>query len=279
MLKKLPDYEKIKKELSEGLTWENFIELSKRIRKNLKSNNSFYLFQADKYEGLMCSFAELLGNLENPLISKEGKLNLQTPEAEKAFQFLIDLVNKYRISPKDVCYLRENESYKYFSDNDAFAVRGWPSFMSKDNKYVKQELFKNIEKAPTPYLSGSKPASVFGGWNLMISKYSDKIPEVVKFIEFLLSPESQKILYEEGGYLPVNRDLYDDKEFVLKHPDLIFYQNLFKQGVHRPMDENYTTFSDLISLYLSKAIEQNLSPKEVINEIIKQTNEKILTLK
>lgn len=267
ILKKLPDYRQFEVELENGITWERFFELKKRLEKSASFKNPFYVFQADKYEGLMCSLTEVLENLNNPLIVNSNKINLNNSEGEKSIQFLVDLVNKYKISPKDVCNLRENESYKYFSDNDAFSVRGWPSFQSKDNKYINPKLFYYIKKAPTPYLSKSKPASVFGGWNLMISKYSDKIPEVIKFIEFLLSPESQKILYEEGGYLPVIKSLYEDKEFISKHPDLIFYKKLFERGVHRPMNENYTTISDMISSKLSKAIEQNLSSKKVLNEI------------
>ncbi len=204
---------------------KDFFDLKKQLERYTSFKNPFYIFQADKYEGLMCSLTEVLENFNNPLIIDFNTINLNNPNGEKSIQLLIDLVNKYKISPKEVCNLRENESYKYFSDNNSFAVRGWPSFMSKDNKYVNQELFKFIKKAPTPYLSKSKPASVFGGWNLMISKYSDKIPEVVKFIEFLLSPESQKILYEEGGYLPVIKNLYEEKEFSSKHPDLIFIKN------------------------------------------------------
>lgn len=267
LLKKIPDYEQYEFELEKGITWERFIELKRKLDLYNSTRNPFYIFQADKYEGLMCSLTETLENLNNPLILNNSKINLDNPSGEKAIKLLIDLVNKYKISPKDVCNLRENESYKYFSDKNAFAVRGWPSFMSKDNKYVKSEIFRVIRKAPTPYFANSRPSSVFGGWNLMISKYSDKIPEVIKFIEFLLSPESQKVLYEEGGYLPVIKSLYENKEYVIKNPELLFYKKLFDRGVYRPMNENYTTISDMISFQLNRAIEQNLPAHKVIQEI------------
>lgn len=267
LLKRIPDYHKYQNELDNGITWEKFIELKRKLDNYNLSAIPFYIFQADKYEGLMCFFTEILENLNNPLIVDTNIINLNNPEGKKAIKLLVDLVNKYKISPKIVCDLRENESYKYFSDNNAFAVRGWPSFMSKDNKYVKSDIFKLIEKAPTPHFSNSKPSSVFGGWNLMISKYSDKIPEVVKFIEFLLSPESQKILYEDGGYLPVIKSLYENENYISRNSDLLFYKKLFDRGVYRPMNENYTTISDMISSHLNKAIVQNLSSNKVIKEI------------
>lgn len=279
LLRKLPDYQKYKKELEKSISWDEFIELKKKLDKYNRSNKPFYVFQADKYEGLMCSLVEVLDNYGIKLLDTTQNLNLDNGGSRKAIQFLINLVNKYKISPKEVSNLRENESYKYFSDNDAFAVRGWPSFTSKDNKYIRSELIKNLQLAPTPHIQGSKPVSVFGGWNLMVSKYSDKIPEVGKFIEFLISPEAQKILYEEGGYLPVCGVLYQDSEFVSKHPDLFFYKKLFDQGIHRPIDENYTTVSDLISLNLSEAIEQNLSAEETIRKILSQYKESVALVK
>lgn len=278
-IRNLPDYESIKNDLRNGITWEKFIELKNKLEKHSRTKKPFYIFQADKYEGLMCSFIEIINNFNQSLITNSGQVKIKTEEVEKSIKFFIDLVNKYKISPKEICNFRENESYQYFSNNEAFAVRGWPSFFSKENKYIKPELLKNIVKAPTPHFSKTKPASVFGGWNLMVSKYSDKIPEVVKFIEFLISPEAQKILYEEGGYLPINLSLYNSNEFISKHPELLFYQKLFKQGIHRPISENYTTISDVISIELSKAIEFNLSPKEVIEAISHNLNENILNIK
>ncbi len=279
VLRKLPDYKQYQKELEKSITWNKFFELKKKLDKYNRSTKPFYIFQADKYEGLMCSFIEALDNFGGKLLDTAQNLNLDNEATRKAVQSLVDLVNRYKISPKEVSNLRENESYQFFADNDAFAVRGWPSFTSKDNKYIKPELLKNIKKAPTPHIDGSKPVSVFGGWNLMVSKYSEKFPEVIKFIEFLISPEAQKILYEEGGYLPVCKIFYEDSDFVSKHPDLIFYKKLFDQGIHRPIDENYTTVSDLISINLSKAIEQNLSAEETIKNILSQYKENVALTK
>lgn len=269
ILKKLRDYEYYKMELEKGITWEKFFELKQKLERETNFKKPFYIFQADKYEGLMCSFIETLSNFNYELITETKQLNLQGKEIKKTFQFFIDLVNKYRLSPLEVTHLRENESYKYFSDNNAFAVRGWPSFLSEDNKYVRKEILSKIKRAPTPYFSNTRPASIFGGWNLMVSKYSDKIPEVTKFIEFLLSPEAQKILYEEGGYLPVISNLYEEKNYVNYYEDLKFYKKLFERGVLRPIDENYTIYSDIISTELNRAILNGSPSSILIDRIIK----------
>ncbi len=272
ILRKLSNYHYYKNQLDSGITWENFIKLKAVLEKEINFKDPFYIFQADKYEGLMCSFVEILGNYNIQFLNDSLQSIKDNQHLKNAIQFLTDLVHKHKLTPREVSHLRENESYNLFSSKNAFAVRGWPSFLSKDNKYINPELFEKIGKAPTPHFSGTRPSSIFGGWNLMVSIYSDKIPEVIKFVEFLLSPESQKILYEEGGYLPVIKELYSNDSSLNKNTDLLFYQKLFLRGYHRPMDEVYTTYSDIISSELSNAIEFNFPATKTLENFYKKLN-------
>ncbi|HSP87680.1 MAG TPA: extracellular solute-binding protein, partial [Ignavibacteriaceae bacterium] len=190
LIKTLPDYEIIKDKIENSITWEDFIELRKRFN----GNQPFYVFQADDYEGLLCSFAELMSNQNSKIITTDS-VYLQTAEGNKALQTLVDLINNYNVSPKEVIKFKENPSYNFFLENDGIFLRGWPGFLSKDNKTFenKPEIFANLKRAPLPHLKGTKPGSVFGGWNLMVSKYSTKVPEIIKFAQFFISEEAQKI--------------------------------------------------------------------------------------
>ena len=196
LLRKFPDYADLVKTISKSITWKKFIQLSKRF--NIQQN-PFYIFQADDYEGLICSFTELMANQNNPVVDKNNKLLIDTPEGKKSLQLLVDLVNKYDVSPKNVAYLKENESFRYFAKNNGVFLRSWPSMIDDDNEYLSDETRANLRMAPMPHLEGTEPGSIYGGWNLMISKFSDRIPEVIKFVEFLLSEESQKIMYTRWG--------------------------------------------------------------------------------
>jgi multiple sugar transport system substrate-binding protein len=259
LLKKLDDYEEYSKELANSIGWDRFIGLKSKIEAANNStgkNKPFYIFQADAYEGLMCSFVELMASQNDQMLTKNGKFTLNEKNAKFSIQFLTDLVHKYKISPIEVTSFKENRSYEYFFENDAFAVRGWPGFMSKETKSFKEKYRGLVKAAPLPHIDGSKPTNVFGGWNLMISKLSNKVPEVIKFIEFLLEDDNQKMMYEEGRVLPVKKSLYSDKAFVNKHQELVFYSKLFKYGVHRPMFEDYTGFSDMLVSRINQAMKR-----------------------
>ncbi|MEO8232380.1 MAG: extracellular solute-binding protein [Ignavibacteriota bacterium] len=276
LLKKFSDYVQLKQLIDQSITWEKFIELSKRFNIN---TNPFYIFQADDYEGLICSFTELMANQGIAFVEANGKINLDTPQGQKSLQLLVDLVNKYNAAPKSVTYLKENESYRLFAKSNGVFIRSWSSMFDDEIEFISKETKSNLRMAPMPHFEGTKPGSVYGGWNLLISKFSERIPEVIKFTKFLLSEESQKIMFEEGGYLPTIKTLYEDKKYVQHHPELNFIKKLYKTGVHRPFLERYTNVSDVLSFYINKAIKQELTVDEALKEATKKINEKAILIK
>ncbi len=275
LLKHLPDYQQIKKKLQQSITWEDFLGLHKR----LKTKNPFFIFQAEDYEGLICIFSEILASLNSSFV-KGGSLSINTPESKKALQFLLDLVHKYKVSPNEVVRLKENPSYEYFIKNNGIFLRGWPSFLIDTNVfYYNSEIYSNLKRVPTPHFANHKRASVFGGWNLIVSKYSKNIDEAITFISFLISEEAQKIFYEEGGYLPVNSKFYRDSNFINKNEDLKFYYDLFQYGFHRPSLDNYTNIADVLSHYLNLAIQEKISIDEALKLSEEVINTKSILLK
>lgn len=257
-LKQLPDYAEIQKKIDSSISWEDFIALHQRLS---KTGNPFFIYQADDFEGLICIFAELMESLSCPMV-KNGKLQLHTPQAHRALQLLVDLVNKYSMSPSDIVRFKEDPSYSYFLRKNGVFLRGWSGLL--DKPYVK-EFKPNLRLAPVPHFRGYPPRAVFGGWNLMVSAFSTKIPEAVMFINFFQSVEAQKIMLEEGGYIPVNTKVYSDKQYVKNHPILKFNEKLLSTGFHRPFLENYTNISDKLSYYLNQAIRNKMPVSEALS--------------
>jgi len=179
-------------------------------------------------------------------------------------QFL-KIIYEDKISPTKVVDLKENESLDFLLDEESFSVRGWSSLKERGTTPEHTGVLKSLERAPTPHFSGETPVSIFGGWNLMISKYSSNVSESVKFINFITSEESQKLMYKEGGYLPVLNFIYEDEQFIKQNPDLNFYKNLMKQGAHRPFFKKYTIFSDILAKTIHSALKHEISVDSAVN--------------
>ncbi len=262
LFRDLPDAARIDSELQASITWEKFIALGLRLRARGRSP---YIFQAESYEGLTCSFVEMMEGLNNPLYGGNG-FQLTSSEALRAASLLNDLIARYKISPPAVTGFRESNSLVYYLQHGGIFLRGWPTFQRDLQALAPREGvdIRQIARAPLPHFQGFPPVSILGGWNLMISKYSTQKPEALVFLKFMVSPEAQRIMYEEGGYLPVNARLYQDSTLLARHSDLGFYHHLFQHGVRRPSLVEYTKYSDIISRSLKLMIGQELSPREAL---------------
>lgn len=271
-LKKLSNYSQIKSELEKGITWERFFEIGNELKKYKKP---IYLFPADNYEGLMCSFFELLES-QNAKIFENDTIKLNSKEAIKSLQLLVNLLRN-RLTPNDVLEFRETECYRKYVLENGFFLRGWSGLdvWYKTNIDSQKETDKYV---PTfiPHLKGSKATSITGGWNLMLSRNSTKKSEAIEFIKFLLSEESQKTLFEKGGYLPVINKIYEDSNFIKKNPLFNKYKKIITTAAFRPLLEKYTRVSDVIAFNLKEALQQKMSVEEALINAQKTINSKEL---
>jgi multiple sugar transport system substrate-binding protein len=122
-----------------------------------------------------------------------------------------------------------------------------------------------MEIAPMPHFEGNNTSGVFGGWSLMISKFSNRKEEALKFIKFMFEKENQKILYEFGGILPINMEIYKDTVYLKQHKELEQMQKLLAWGKHRPFLDNYTRLSEIMSRYFHMALQKKITVDEALN--------------
>lgn len=245
---------KIKENLSQSITWSEFISLSSQF----KNKRNFYSFPADAFEGLICSFTELLLTQDAGYFKYE--IDFTNPYAEKSLQLLVDLVNKYKISPKNVINYREKDAYDNFIENNGLFVRGWQSFENDTknlNKNSEKEEFIAITQLP--HFDGADVGATIGGWNIMLAQNSQHKEEAIKFIKYTLTEEAQKILFSEGAYLPVINSLYEDSTFIKNNPTISYAKTILNKGKLRPKLEDYTQISNILSIYIRQAINNEIS--------------------
>jgi len=260
----LPNSEKIEKKLKESITWEDFIDLSRKFNID---RHPFFIFPANNFEGLVCSFIEILLN-QNITFFENDSIDWESNETKFTLQLLRDLIHRYKMTPLEVTNYNDHSCYEYFVKNDGVFLRGWPSFTQDYKKLLRSNNIDTLlETAALPHLKDTKPHSVIGGWNIMVSKYSENKDAAIEFVKFILGEESQKILYEYGAYLPALNEIYSDEEFLLKHTELIYNKNLLDNGIHRPLLENYTRLSDIISYYTNQVLKGNILIETALKNI------------
>jgi len=260
IIRRLPDGAAIEAEIQQSISWDRFLQLRQRLGYQHKP---YYIFQAKDYEGLVCNLLELAVERDSVLLSGTS-FSVTAAPLQKALAMLVDFV-KTDVSPKRVVEFDEDMSYRYMLDNDAVFVRGWPNFVEKFRGFYPDSLkLDAIGRAPLPHFEGRPPASVFGGWNLMVSRSSTKKEAAMEFIRFVESVPIQRMLFEAGGYIPIMNGVYQDSAFMQTHPELLFYRDLLRKGFHRPAFVDYTRISAILSYFGHLAIEQDLSVHDAL---------------
>lgn len=271
VIARMPDGVNIEKRLRESITWDEFIKLGQRWR---TSQRPVYVFVGGDYEGMICSFHDMLTQEESDSIFNTNEINLTTTAAHRSLQQLVDFIYRFRFSPPDVTHFDEFASYVYANETNALFYRGWVGFHKQYKSFLRDTTqIQYYDVAPLPHFPGSTTSTVFGGWSLMISKYSHRYEEAMTFVRFMFEKENQKTLYDHGGYLPVNMEVYEDSAYVRQHPELKQLQQYLEWGRHRPMLENYTRISEIMSRTFHKALKRELPVDSALQLAMQQINE------
>ncbi len=118
---------------------------------------------------------------------------INSPEAKKAFQFLVDLGNKYKVIPS-VSSLPRNEQYQ--TALDMFMTGRVAMFIITSFQLEALSKVKNIrwDVAPIPRYD-QRPRTAAPGINTLVIYSKTKYPrECWEFIKFFCGPEGQKLL-------------------------------------------------------------------------------------
>ncbi len=290
----LPEGPKLEKEIQKGLTWKQFISISKLFQSyqisHKRPSDDVYVFPGDEFEGMLCCFHGMLNDRESAKIfyqqsgdfrdpyatpSTGSRMDLVTHSAERALQLMVNFVHSYKFSPAAVTQFDEFKSFRYAVDHDALFLKGWVGYPVQYRSLLSPEDAAKIPEmgiAPMPHFEGDSTSSVFGGWSLMISKFSNRKSEALKFIRFMFEKENQEILYNYGGYLPVNDSVYQDDSFLGKHKRLVEAYRMLKWGRYRPFLQDYTRLSEIMAKYFHRALMNEISVKDALVQASKQIN-------
>jgi len=256
--------------LNSGLTWPEFQDVLASYK---NSQDPVFLFAAKNFEGLLCIFYELVGEKELNRMFALPRVRLTTPQAEAALRLMHEMIYKNRFTPESVTRRDEYTIYTQSLSGNAVFFRGWPGLLTQH-----QHLFTDsvraalIGTAPVPHVPGENRAGVYGGWNLMISRFSKNKDGAVEFLRYAMEKENQKMMYLLGGYLPANNSIFNDQAFLAEHPELSHLRQILANGIHRPYREDYTRISDVLSFYLHQALTNQISIEQALRQAEQDIN-------
>ena len=194
-------------------------------------------------EILTVSAVEAIWAAGGQVVNKDGKLVLNEDSSAVVFdnnarEGLKKLAATYEdreLTLPDAADANEDAAVTAFRDGKTLFMRNWPVAYDK-LRTASGDAGIPFEVAPLP------GASVLGGQNLAISKWTDKPRAAQAFIEYLTNPASQLILFEIGGFAPTRDTAYASIS-PASRPYAQDLRSAVERARRRPVTPKYIDFS------------------------------------
>lgn len=226
-------------------TWDELMETSQIIMRG-ENNPNLRGFETAgaPIEGTVCTFLVPLWG-EGSDMTKNGKLNLDTPEARQPFQLLGRLKQAGVMSPNVGEIVTDRIRINLQAGNLIFA-QTWGYVWNRSQNDADSKVKGNIGVTTLPSSKTGKSATCIGGWQLAVSAFSKNKTEAVKFVRYLSSPEVSKMQAIAASHLPVFPSVYKDKEVLAANPWFEFAGPIVETAKSRPVSPRYQEVSDAI---------------------------------
>ncbi|WP_433629129.1 extracellular solute-binding protein [Halomicrococcus sp. NG-SE-24] len=211
---------------TEPISWERFSQVISQTQQQQNTQYG-YSWQANAYEGLSCcTFNELMTSFGGAYFG--GRENLFGPvgdrpvtvDAEPVIQALragrtfvhgqddqFSLEGYQQISPEAVLQWTEGPSQSAFMNENAVAMRWWPSGLFQ----AAQKFGDQLGVMPMPY--GVRPnqaqaqgtggtAAALGGWHLTLNPNSQNKQAAVEVLNAVAKPAFRQYEFSQLGYFP-----------------------------------------------------------------------------
>ncbi len=176
-----------------------------------------YAGQYQKYEGLTVNFDEAVHSAGGVILGDDGQPRVNTPEAVKGLQALVDLFKDGYI-PKGAITWQEEQGRQAFQNGNLIFHRNWPYVYQLGNKTDgSSNIAGKFGVAPLPGVNGPGVSSL-GGGNYAIAKGAENKGTAADFIKFMTEPEQQKLHTITTSEPPTLASVYTDEEVVEKYP-------------------------------------------------------------
>jgi multiple sugar transport system substrate-binding protein len=238
-------------------TWNEMVTQGQTIIESARNAELHtYSAQFKQYEGLVCNMMEFIWSKGGQaLVPETGKVSVAEPPVLEAITFVRDQIID-GAAPRGVLGYEEPESLALFVQGKAVFHRNWPYAWTVANDPNRSRVSGKVSLASLPAFDGHAPASALGGWQFGISRWSRQPDAACRFIDFMSSFESQKILALEAGLAPARKAVYRDPEVQANMPHLVMFLPIFEKARPRPLSPIYPMISQELQRFFSRSISE-----------------------
>ncbi len=244
-----------------------------RIASRAQSQRSLrygLVYQGARYEGLVTVFTEYLGGFGGTILDG-GRVTVDSPAAVKALTTMRDEIYRDGIVPSATLTWHEEESRFAFQNGEAAFMRNWPYPYALMQDSASSRVAGRYAVAPMPAAPGGRPTATLGGAQLAINANSAHPEAAWAVIEYLTRPEQMLERARVVGQFPTRPALYDEPELA---KSLVIpparARAIIQLAIPRPVTPVYTELSEILQIYLHRALTRQLDPAPALARAAKE---------
>jgi multiple sugar transport system substrate-binding protein len=225
-----------------------------------------YAGQFEKYEGLTVNFSEAINSAGGVVVDKDGKPNVNTPEALAGLE---ELVNGFKTGaiPKAAITYKEEEGRRAFQEGKLLFHRNWPYVYAKAQATDgSSKIVGKFGVAPLPGKTGPGVSSL-GGHDYAISAFTKNKATALDFINFMASEARQKANIEKTSQAPTWASLYDDAALNKQFPYLAPLKASILNAQPRPKVVKYGDVTAAIQQAAYDSLSGKTQPQQALSDL------------
>jgi multiple sugar transport system substrate-binding protein len=251
-------------------TWQDLVDDAKQLTMPAKKQYGVGMLGASYTEG--SHFAFMFGAQNGAKLFQGGQPGFDSPQMVAGVKQYVNLLAGDKVvDPSDAEYVNDSDVLKDFAKGK-FAMMMIQSYASAG---IKENGMKagDFGVVPIPVLNplppgGRKVSSHVAGINIGVFKNTKNKAGALQLIDFLTSPDEQKILNGTFGDLPVVPQAYTDPEF--QTPEIQTFKDVLANSAETlPMIPQEAQFETLVGNTVKQLIADAASGKTVDDQTIK----------
>ncbi len=239
-------------------TFDELVRIARRGRE--RGLRYGLVWQGARYEGLVATFVEYLG-AHGGRILEGGRVVVSSEAGLRALTAMRDQIYRDEIVPRSVLTWHEEEVRFAFQNGEAAFMRNWPYPYGLLQDSSSSRVAGKFAVAPMPAAEGGRPTATLGGAQLAINRNTEHPEAAWAVVEYLTRPEQMLERAKVVGQFPSRIGVYDDPRLslVLSIPPAEA-KRVIQYAVPRPVTPVYTQLSEILQIYLHRALTRQLEP-------------------
>jgi multiple sugar transport system substrate-binding protein len=220
-------------------------------------------------EALVCDWLAIMFTQSGAqLVDDRGRAVFNTMGGTEALQWMVDLLYMHKAADPASLESTEDDVRRALQTGAYALTYNWEGVLPEANNPTLSRAAPHIRVGLLPGGTEVKSASVNGseGWALLAR--STRKEAAWKLLDYMASPTWQKRAAVITGNFPILSSLYDDPELRRIIQDFQVYGEQFKYLVTRPQTVSYAQVSDVMQIYLHRALLRYLKPQEAMDAAV-----------